>query len=122
MVQICFSCYEQHSNMAEGNSPAVPVVCCGTAMGSYSGSAIDNADYGMSMNSAAAAANSSQMQAHNSTGGGRFTPSEKSVATISDSMNNVRFKVSKNGLLSLSLALYFQLDINLKFLAVSLHK
>lgn len=80
MVQICSSCYEKHSSLAEGGVPATTNNL--DSLSSGGGGMVNNI------------------------GGGRYTPSDKSQANSDTS--NVRFKVSLiEFILFFSFYLYF---------------
>ncbi|XP_037947862.1 uncharacterized protein LOC119679531 [Teleopsis dalmanni] len=94
MVQICSSCYDKHSHLAEGGNPAVPVSNIAAHSG-IAGASESGADNGIACGTGASNVNTTVNNITGASlptgGGGRYTPSEKSLAN-SDSTSNVRFK------------------------------
>ncbi|KAH8336717.1 hypothetical protein KR059_001382 [Drosophila kikkawai] len=86
MVQVCSTCNEKHSNLAEGGPPPATSSISHSAVG---GGGIGSPSAGQSLESNSVVYSASGAIA--APFGGRNSPSEKSLAN-SDSMSNVRFR------------------------------
>lgn len=87
MVQVCSTCNEKHSSLAEGGPPPATSSVTHSAVG---GGGIGSPSAGQSLESNSVVYSASGAIA--APFGGRNSPSEKSLAN-SDSMSNVRFRV-----------------------------
>nr|ABL75651.1 IP16954p [Drosophila melanogaster] len=87
MVQVCSTCNEKHSGLAEGGPPPAS-----SSIHSAVGGGSPSAGHSLESNSAMYSTSGAITGNSGAQFGGRNSPSEKSLAN-SDSMSNVRFRV-----------------------------